>query len=539
MNLNPFRSCLLAVALLAAAKVDGHAAEAASRLASIETLRAARQQAADRPRRVIFNNDGNEPVYLCKTTSPEELLSYRTTPLAGTHVDAIFYCTWSSGFGLFTHATKVGEVFSTREGLFERNLAPDLIAAGTDPLRVMTEFGRKRGIEVFWSFRLNDTHDGSTAAYGPIMFRANRLKREHPEWLIGSPTQKPKHGAWSAVDFTRAEIRDLAFRYVEEVCRNYEVDGVEIDFIRHPVFFKRAAQNGGECNDEERGLMTDLLRRIRAMTETEGLRRGRPILVAVRVPDSVEYCRAIGLDLRRWLGEGMLDLLITGGYFRLNEVAYSVALAREYGVKVYPSLDESRVRDPEARKLRATTAAYRARALEAASAGVDGVYLFNAFNPLDPIWRELGSPAQLASADRDVFASVLGQGAAAGGAYPHVGFMRIPRLNPASPISLKPGATGRVTFTIGTGPGPSARGVGPAGRLRLQFATPPVPDQLKVSIADTVLAPGVVAGNWLEFELAAGVLRPGTNDVVVELAQGAAELSWTDLHGRLPSGSAP
>ncbi|MBL9210016.1 MAG: hypothetical protein JNL92_06085 [Opitutaceae bacterium] len=525
------RAGLLGALWLGTLHLELPAAESVGRATSLESLRTARQQAAARPRRVIFNNDGNEPVYLCKTTSPEELLSYRTTPLAGTHVDAIFYCTWSSGFGLFTHGTKVGEVFSTREGLFERNLAPEMIAAGTDPLRVMTEFGRKHGIEVFWSFRLNDTHDGSTAAYGPIMFRANRLKREHPDWLIGSPTQKPKHGAWSAVDFTRAEIRDLAFRYVEEVCRNYDVDGVELDFIRHPVFFKRAAQGGTECNDDERDLMTGLLRRIRTMTEAEGLRRGRPILLAVRVPDSVEYSRVIGLDLRRWLGDGLIDLLITGGYFRLNDVAYSVALAREYGVKVYPSLDESRVRDPAARQLRSTTEAYRGRALEAWSAGADGVYLFNAFNPLDPIWRELGSPAQLAAAGRDFFASVLGQGAAAGGAYPHVGFMRIPRLNPASPLGLKAGAKERVTLTIGTGPGAG----GPAGRLRLQFDPRPAPDGVKVSVNGTSLPPGVADGAWLEFELVAGVVRPGPNEVAVELAPGTPALSWTDLHCRLPA----
>lgn len=524
------RLLTLAAALAALVLGEVRGAAASSRPATLDELRTARRQAAERPRRVIFNNDGNEPVYLCKTTLAEELLSYRTTPLAGTHVDAIFYCTWSSGFGLFTHGTKVGEVFSTREGLFERNLAPQMIAAGTDPLRVMTDFGRKHGIEIFWSFRLNDTHDGSTAAYGPIMFRANRLKREHPDWLIGLPTQKPKHGAWSAVDFTRDEIRDLAFRYVEEVCRNYDVDGVEIDFIRHPVFFKRAAQTGTECSDEERRLMTDLMRRIRTMTEAEGLRRGRPILLAVRVPDSVEYCRAIGLDLKRWLGDGLVDLLITGGYFRLNDTAYSVALAREHGVKVYPSLDESRVRDADARKLRSTTEAYRGRALEAWSAGADGVYLFNAFNPLDPIWRELGAPAQLAAAGQDYFASVLGQGAAAGGAYPHVGFMRIPRLNPATPIALRPGTAESVAVSVGAAQHGSARGVVPAGRLRLQFASPPTPEHVKVTVNGSALARGTVSGTWLECDFAPGLLRPGTNVVALELGSGAAALSWTDLH---------
>jgi uncharacterized lipoprotein YddW (UPF0748 family) len=492
---------------------------------SLDALRDARRRAAERPRRVIFNNDGNEPVYLCKTTAPEELLSYRTTPLAGTHVDAIFYCTWSSGFGLFTHGTTVGEVFSTREGLFARNFAPTMLAAGTDPLRVMTDFGRKHGIEVFWSFRLNDTHDGSTADYGPIMFRANRLKREHPEWLIGSPAQKPRHGVWSAVDFTREEIRDLAFRYVEEVCRNYDVDGVEIDFFRHPVFFKRAAQAGAECNDDERRLMTELIARIRQMTETEGLRRGRPILVALRVPDSVAYARAIGLDLERWLAAGLADLLIPGGYFRLEDTVRTVALARRHGVKVYPSLDESRVRDPEAKKLRSSTAAYRGRALEAWSAGADGVYLFNAFNPQDPIWRELGSPNHLAAVPRDHFASVLGLGAAAGGALPHAAFMQIPRLNPAAALALKPGATQETTFDLGAVPDRSAQIT-----LRLQFNPAPQPEVIRVTVNGRAAPGGTVRGTWLEYTLPAEALRPGRTTVAVTLAAGGAVRSWTDLH---------
>jgi hypothetical protein len=505
------------------------AAETGRQIASIDELRAARRQAAARPRRVIFNNDGNEPVYLCKTTAPEELLSYRTTPLAGTHVDAIFYCTWSSGFGLFTHDTKVGAVFATREGRFERNLAPAMLAAGTDPLRVMVDFGRKHGVEIFWSFRLNDTHDGSTADYGPVMFRANRLKQEHPEWLIGSPQQKPKFGAWSAVDFARAEIRELAFRYVEEVCRGYDVDGVEIDFFRHPVFFKRAAQAGVACHDEERALMTGLIARMRAMTEAEGLRRGRPILVALRVPDSIEYARAIGLDLPRWLEDGLVDLLVTGGYFRLNDLAYSVALGRKHGVKVYPSLDESRVRDEQARKLRSSTAAYRGRALEAWSAGADGVYLFNSFNPTDAIWRELGSPAQLAAKEQVYFASVLGQGAAAGGALPHADFMRIPRLNPASPLALQPGQTVETTLAIGGAPGGTDRGQSAKAVLRLQFNRAPAVGAVAVKVNGTAAPEGRLEGHWLEVELRAGLLRTGANVVAVALAPAAPALAWTDL----------
>ncbi len=70
--------------------------------------------------------------------------------------------------------------------------------------------------------------------------------------------------------------------------------------------------------------------------------RGRPILVAMRLPDSAEYCRAIGLDLERWLADDLLDLYIPCSYFQLNDWEYSIALGHKYGVKVYPSLDDVR-----------------------------------------------------------------------------------------------------------------------------------------------------------------------------------------------------
>ena len=227
---------------------------------SADSFKQRRKEAAHRKRRIIFNNDGDDIVYQCKAVTVEELLNARTTALAGSQVDSIFYCTWSSGFGVFTHNTKVGQVFETREAPFTNNPTRAVLDAGIDPLRVMTEFSRKHGIEVFWSLRMNDTHDGSLTEYGPVMFNMNKLKVAHPEYLFGTPQQKPKYGAWSAVDFGRAEVRDLAFRYVEEVCRNYDVDGVELDFFRHPIFFKHNAQ-GLPCDDEDRAQMTGLLQK--------------------------------------------------------------------------------------------------------------------------------------------------------------------------------------------------------------------------------------------------------------------------------------
>ena len=103
-------------------------------------FRAERQALKRRRRRIILNNDGNEPVYLIEAPTEEELLKYRTGPLAGSQVDTVFYSTWCSGFTMFTHLTKVGQLFTVEGEWFNRNLMGALAEAGIDPLRVMNDF---------------------------------------------------------------------------------------------------------------------------------------------------------------------------------------------------------------------------------------------------------------------------------------------------------------------------------------------------------------------------------------------------------------
>ena len=64
--------------------------------------------------------------------------------------------------------------------------------------------------------------------------------------------------------------------------------------------------------------------------------------IAVRVPDSVGYCKAIALDLYRWLEEDLIDIMVVGDYFWLQPWERSVELGHKYEVPVYPSLSGSR-----------------------------------------------------------------------------------------------------------------------------------------------------------------------------------------------------
>ena len=152
---------------------------------------------------------------------------------------------------MFTHFTKIGQLFTTTEGRFANNQVQALFTRGIDPLQIQVDFCKRNHIEIFSSMRMNDTHDGDYADYGPIMFRANKLKNEHPEFLLGTQKRPPKYGSWTAVDYGRSEIRELAFRYVDELCHKYDIDGLELDFFRHPVFFQSTSR-GEPATDEER-----------------------------------------------------------------------------------------------------------------------------------------------------------------------------------------------------------------------------------------------------------------------------------------------
>lgn len=353
-----------------------------------------RERAAWRPRRVIMNNDGND--CLDKNAdepsprSAEELLRRRSTALLGTHVDSIFYC--DGVFNLYTHQSEESEL--RREAPPPRVVwAEELYAkTGKDPLSVMIGFCRQHQLEIFWSMRMNDTHDSSDRHKDLLC----RWKRDNPELMLGTRSKRPRYGGrrWSAVDYGKAAVRNKVLRIITDVVTRYDVDGVELDFFRHPVYFRAAAQ-GKPVPQAEMDKLTALLRQIRGVVDTTARQRRKPILISVRVPDSVGFCRAMGLDLRAWLEADLLDLMVGGGYLHLRPWADWAALGREYGIPVYAGLSASRLVSPSSPEGKADFRAWRGEALAAWEAGVQGIYTFNRFDPHSPLFRELGDPELL------------------------------------------------------------------------------------------------------------------------------------------------
>ena len=321
------------------------------------------------------------------------------------------------------------------------------------------------------------------------------------------------------MDFNHKGVRDLAVKLIEEVCENYDVDGIEMDFFRHPIYLKNPAW-GKDATQAELDKMTSMARRVRKVTERVGLKRGRPILVGVRVPDSVDYCKAMGIDTVRWLEEDLVDILAVTGYFRLNPWEVSVELGHKYGVPVYPCLSETRLRDREAKRARASLAAYRARATNVWHAGADGVYMFNSFNPRSALWRQLGDPRALETLDKVYTTGARGVHVI--NTWMHNGekrFLNRRVLSPERPTPLKPGKAASVELRVGKRPGQKPT---PEVVLRVRVKQLADPAELAVHLNGKPLHRAVKTGVWLDYSVSPSLVKKGVNRFEITLEPGSA-----------------
>ncbi|MCF6285729.1 MAG: family 10 glycosylhydrolase [Candidatus Hydrogenedentes bacterium] len=379
-------------------------------IASGKTREQARNALARRQRRIIFNDAGDDGWHPDAAT-PEGFVGVRLKHMLDTQVDTLFYCTTQS-FNYFTHKTEVGEVFLNREGPFANNNMQALLDQGTDPLKIAINFAHANGIEAIWTLRMNDIHDAFTPQLWP------QWKTDHPDALLGKredwAANEPGSQArwWAGVDFSRADVRQRTIALIKEVAENYDVDGIDLDWLRHPIHFPETV-GGKAATQAEIDLLTGLMREVRTMLEGIGKERGRPILLATRVALTRAQGRYMGTDISAWLDEGLVDFVtIGGGYVPFSMPTAEVAeLCQQHGVPAYPCISASGMtrRAPYGKGKLYGIEAWRATAANAFAQGAAGVSLFNLFpSPGDErhnamvrqAFSELGAADTLAGKDK-------------------------------------------------------------------------------------------------------------------------------------------
>ena len=92
---------------------------------------------------------------------------------------------------------------------------------GYDPLSYAVQQAHNRGMELhawFNVFQTSSTHSGSPAA-------------EHPEWVCRDRDGNPMTAS-RAVSPGLAEVREYTIKVAMEIVRNYDIDGLHLDYVR-------------------------------------------------------------------------------------------------------------------------------------------------------------------------------------------------------------------------------------------------------------------------------------------------------------------
>ena len=499
-------------------------------------LDAARKQAAWRRRRIVYNNDGDD-IYVEGADTVEKFLAVRHKPLLGTQVDSIYYSTAQS-FNLFVHETRVAEMVRSQE--LRQPLAnnlPTFLKQKTDPLRMSCGFAKEHGMESIWSLRMNDIHD----AFQPHF--VSQWKKDDPRRVMSSlpETQdlKDRRRLWSLVDFEHPDVEPQLVAIVGEVLRNYPVDGVELDFMRAPFYF-RTAYEGKPVTDMQVAVLTRLVTNIRTMLLAESERQGKPFLLAARVPVTTELCRHVGIDIAGWLKAGLIDVMaLGGGYVTFDQpITALIQLGHRHDVPVYPSLSQSGLwyHPPRSKGLEAQPpAAWRGAAACGWDLGADGIYTFNLFfgDPAAPsdyaagILKTIGSKDTLQAADR-LFAI-----SDAGWWLPSQYWAKeAEEFSGALPVFMSHQAPTTVALTVAAplaAPGTQVR-----TELRLDFAGLEESQRPAVAFNSDPLSPAQGAElvgevRRFRYSVTTARIRPGRNEIRVEALPGQVKLAGAEL----------
>ena len=365
---------------------------------------------AGKKRRLLFNWDGSTIHCWGRTALPhsygpltrEQFTSLVFTPIENTSVDTLMFSFGSGNVAEYQSNVlewpgeadrfKFPESKTWHGGVEvdpkDQYLNPKSLAdAGHNPPSVIVEECRKRGLDAFVSLRMNDTHDGQHARGTLPNPELPTFKRINPDWLVDDLDW------WTALNFAHPRVRALKLKVAEEFFDRWDFDGIELDWLRHSLYFQRGTER------ENGKYLTQFMRDIRKSLNQKASRRGRPIEIAVRIPEKIEWCQLGGFEIEKWIDEDLADMLILGqGLTELPTLSEFRGLMKSRQLPIYPSLysygNSYRVSPDEV---------IRGSAANLWRDGADGLYTFNWF--LYGSWRkhllnEIADPKRMRRKDK-------------------------------------------------------------------------------------------------------------------------------------------
>ncbi len=334
--------------------------------------------------RLIFNCDGSDLignyVFHKRPLSLANVNAY-VDAYANSQVTTYMVC---SGSEFFHYRSKYGRVFGDDlNGSLDcgcdtaqyRNLKNayrnhlNLEEEGTDIIDASLRRAKQDGMETFITYRMNDLHFNDTTLHCPVVYPDYWIN--HPEYWINENIGWHSAGAF---DFSYKEVREHKLDIITEQLEKYGalLDGYDLDFMRFIVYFKTGE---GEKNAP---LITEMVKAVRAEVDKQSAENGKKILLSARVPVDLDFCLEKGLDVKKWIQEGLLDFVSIGVHWIGNPSIPVAKFKEELGcadIPVYVSVDDGGYWPRELY----SDGMFRGMASHIFVQGGDGIYLFNFF----------------------------------------------------------------------------------------------------------------------------------------------------------------
>jgi len=266
------------------------------------------------PFRVIFSNDTTNTL-TCTSSYHKKGEPFRAEMLEGTvdEVPGVDVHMLQPGLGWIPWwkskvypADEHYRRFEQRTGLKADPYGQYMLAGG-DMVKVFVERCRAKGQVPFVSLRLNDSHlleyvgqKHARAAY------VSRFYEEHPEYRLD-----PKSKGWDqrVLNWAVPEVREHKLAFIREICESYNIDGFELDFMRHCNLF-RLHETTGEQRAE---IVAGFVRRVREILDRTA-KPGQRRWLCARVPCLTAPHDALGIDLPA-MAEAGLDVVNLSAYY--------------------------------------------------------------------------------------------------------------------------------------------------------------------------------------------------------------------------------
>jgi hypothetical protein len=351
--------------------------------------------------RMMFYHDGRHPlIYMYEPPMQKEEYESAVDELVGTPIEALMF-TMGDGRTVL-HDTQVGELWGHNVKrwphlIFRRahQNAKGLIERGQDPLRIVCERAHAKGMLIYPVLLVQQ---GAGKRGEDVRGSDFRFTNRHLEIGAGGGID-PDFPGLHGLDFRHKEVRQERFALIEETLKRYPVDGFELQLNYMPYYFRPDEVAAG------RPIMTEWIRRVYEAVKQSGSDRE----LAIRIPSSLEGCYSVGLDVREWIRQGIVDVLI-GQNFSGPELVDQMANFRplveaakgsncRVHAAIHSHVDSDRLGEATIEMVRAAACNYWAQ-------GVDGLYLAHWFSnwPYQASFyeklRELPDPEVMACKDK-------------------------------------------------------------------------------------------------------------------------------------------